>query len=37
MKSKDVMILTKIITYIDELKEFINGYNQDTFEKDKKL
>ncbi len=36
MKSKDVMILTKIITYINELKDFINGYDQNMFEKDKK-
>ena len=36
MKSKDKIILTKILTYINELKEFIAGYNQETFEKDKK-
>ncbi len=36
MKSKDSVILTKILTYINELKDFIDGYNQQTFEKDKK-
>ena len=36
MKSKDSVILTKILTYINELKDFIDGYNQETFEKDKK-
>ena len=32
MKSKDVMILTKIVSYINELKDFINGYDQNMFE-----
>ena len=36
MKSKDKVILTKILNYINELKEFIAGYNQEEFEKDKK-
>ena len=36
MKSKDSIILTKILTYINDLKEFIDGYTQETFEKDKK-
>ena len=36
MKSKDKIILTKILNYINELKEFIAGYNQEEFEKDKK-
>ena len=36
MKSKDSIILTKILNYINELKEFTAGYNQERFEKDKK-
>ena len=36
MKSKDKVILTKILNYINELKEFVAGYNQEEFEKDKK-
>ena len=36
MKSKDSIILTKILNYINELKEFTVGYNQERFEKDKK-
>ena len=36
MKSKDSIILTKILNYINELKEFTDGYNQERFEKDKK-
>ena len=36
MKSKDKVILTKILNYINELKEFVAGYNQEKFEKDKK-
>ena len=36
MKSKDNMLLTKILTYIKELKSFINGYNQEKFENDRK-
>ena len=27
MKSKDKMIITKILRYIDEIKIFINGYS----------
>ena len=33
MKSKDSIILTKILIYINELKDFIEGYNQETFKK----
>lgn len=36
MKSKDNIILIKILKYIDELHEFINGYTYDSFAKDKK-
>lgn len=36
MKSKDKIILTKILKYIDELQDFINGYNYSKFKKDKK-
>lgn len=36
MKSKDNIILKKILAYINELKDFIDGYNQETFEKDRK-
>ena len=36
MKSKDDMLLTKILMYIKELKSFINGYNQVKFENDRK-
>lgn len=34
MKSKDKQILIKIIKYIDELNEFIEGYNRELFEVD---
>ena len=36
MKSKDNTILIKILNYINELQEFIKGYNQEKFNKDKK-
>ena len=36
MKSKDSIILAKIINYIDELNDFIAGYDQKTFNNDKK-
>lgn len=36
MKDKDNIILVKILNYIKEIKEFIEGYDYDTFSKDKK-
>lgn len=36
MKSKDKIILDKILNYIQEIQEFINGYTQQEFNKDKK-
>lgn len=36
MKSKDKVILMKILKYIEELHEFINGYTNNDFTKDKK-
>lgn len=36
MKNKDNIILTKILNYIRELQEFINGYSKEQFIKDKK-
>lgn len=36
MKSKDKLILNKILNYIQEIKEFINGYTQKEFNQDKK-
>ena len=36
MKSKDNIILTKILKYIEELHEFVKGYNQEQFNKDRK-
>lgn len=36
MKSKDVLILSKIQKYIEELYEFINAYSYDSFSQDKK-
>lgn len=36
MKSKDKIILEKILKYIEELEEFINGYTKEQFMKDKK-
>ena len=31
MKNKDKIILEKIINYINEIQEFINGYSQEQF------
>ena len=36
MKSKDKIILTKILKNIEELHDFIKGYNYNTFMQDKK-
>ena len=36
MKSKDKMIITKILKYIDEIKIFIKGYSYEKFSNDRK-
>ena len=36
MKSKDNIILNKILGYIEELQEFISGYTYESFRKDRK-
>ncbi len=36
MKSKDKIILEKILKYITEIYEFINGYTYENFKNDKK-
>lgn len=36
MKSKDKIILTKMLKYINELYEFIEGYIYEDFKNDKK-
>ena len=36
MKSKDEVILQKIIKYIEEIKAFIEGYKYEEFSNDKK-
>ncbi len=36
MKSKDKMIISKILKYIDEIKIFINGYSYEKFSNDRK-
>ena len=36
MKSKDKIILEKIIKYINELKEFIKDYDSEMFNSDRK-
>lgn len=36
MKSKDKIILIKILKNIEELHDFIKGYNYNTFMQDKK-
>lgn len=36
MKSKDKMIITKIIKYIEEIKIFIEGYSHEKFKDDRK-
>lgn len=36
MKSKDKLILTKILKYIEEIKLFIDGYSHEAFRNDRK-
>lgn len=36
MKNKDKLILQKMINYIHEIQEFINGYSHEEFNNDKK-
>lgn len=36
MKSRDKMLLTKILKYIDEIKIFIKGFDYEEFTKDRK-
>ena len=36
MRSKDKIILQKILNYIHEIKEFIEGYTQEEFNNDRK-
>ncbi len=36
MQSKDKIILTKILSYIDEIRGFISGYTQEKFYNDRK-
>lgn len=36
MKSKDILILTKILKYITELYDFIHNYTYENFTQDKK-
>lgn len=36
MKNKDKVLLLKILKYIKELKEFIEGYNQEDFNNERK-
>lgn len=36
MKSKDKLIILKILNYIQEIKSFIEGYSQEQFNQDKK-
>lgn len=36
MKNKDVLILIKILNYINEIHEFIKGYSQENFYNDRK-
>ena len=36
MKSKDKIILIKVLNYIKELQDFINGYSKEQFVNDKK-
>lgn len=36
MKSKDKIIISKILKYIEELYEFIDNYTYDSFKQDKK-
>ncbi len=36
MKSKDKMIIAKILKYIEEIKLFIEGYSHEEFKNDRK-
>lgn len=36
MKSKDKIILMKVLKYIEEIEEFINGYSHEQFNEDRK-
>lgn len=36
MKNKDILILQKILNYINEIQEFIKGYTKEEFNKDRK-
>ena len=36
MRSRDKLILTKILKYIDEIKLFIDVYSQEKFRNDRK-
>ncbi len=36
MKSKDKIILTKVLKYIEEIEEFITGYSHEQFNEDRK-
>ena len=36
MKSKDILILQKILNYIDEIQEFTKGYTKEKFNEDRK-
>lgn len=36
MKSKDKLILTKILKYIEEIEIFIDGYSHEKFKNDRK-
>lgn len=36
MKNKDIMLLTKILRYIDEIKIFIKDYSHEKFKNDRK-
>lgn len=36
MKGKDKILLTKVLKYIEELQEFIDGYTHEEFNHDKK-
>ena len=36
MKDKDILILNKILKYIEEIKSFIEGYSEEAFNSDRK-
>ena len=36
MKSKDKIIITKVLKYIEEIEEFITGYSHKQFNEDRK-